>query len=138
MPPPLTQAFGIDTSIFVRLLTGHPKVDFERTSKAIEDLLGREPTAELSVSNQVIGESYITLQFHYGVSKADAREAIHKLLVSGVVSPLNGQPVLEMLKDSTGAGLVDRLIAQDYEANGYRTLTNDKKMSKLSSCELLS
>jgi hypothetical protein len=39
MPPPLTQAYGIDTSI--------------------------------------------TLQFHYGISKAVAREAIYQMLING-------------------------------------------------------
>lgn len=138
MPPPLTQAYGIDASIFVRLLTGHPKVDFEKTSNAMEKLLSQDPGVEFCVSNQVIGETYITLQFHYGISKADARKAIYQMFINGVVAPLNGQTVLDLILNTKGAGLVDRLIAQDYNAHGCRVLTNDKKMAKLPNSELLS
>jgi len=132
-----TKTYGIDSSVFVRLLTGHPESDFEKTTNALKALLDREPTAELKVSNQVIGESYITLQHFYGLSKSDSRKAILQLLTSGAVSPLNGKPVLDLLLSSAGSGLVDRLIAQDYESSGLRVLTNDKRMSKLPGCELL-
>ena len=132
-----TKTYGIDSSVFVRLLTGHPESDFQKTANALKGLLDREPTAELKVSNQVIGESYITLQHFYGLSKSDSRKAILQLLTSGAVSPLNGKPVLDLLLSSAGLGLVDRLIAQDYESSGLRVLTNDKRMSKLPGCELL-
>lgn len=135
--PHSTQNYGIDSLVFVRLLTGHPEEDFEKTSTVIESILEENPSCELFVSNQVIGESYITLQFHYGITKPDARDAIHQMLINGVVSPLNGQKVLEILKDNSGAGLVDRLIVQDYETSGYRILTNDKKLARLPNCQLL-
>ncbi|MCC5841922.1 MAG: PIN domain-containing protein [Opitutales bacterium] len=131
MPPPSNQVYGIDTSVFLRLLTGHPEKEFEAASRALETLFERQPTAELVVSNQVIGESYITLQHHYKLSKSHARDGIRQFLEDGPVSPLNGAAVLDLLSQKGGAGLMDRLIVQDYQAKGFPVLTNDLKMSKL-------
>jgi len=131
MPTRSTPLYGIDTSVFVRLLTGHPEREFRATSSALAALFESEPTAELVVSNQVIGESYITLQHHYGLTKAEAREGIRKFLTAGIVGPLNGAPVLEVLTETGGAGLMDRLIIQDYRAAGLKVLTNDRKMSRI-------
>lgn len=132
MPPRSTPVYGIDTSILVRLLTGHPEKDFKGTSASLRRLFENEPTAELVVSNQVIGESYITLQHHYHLSKEDARVGIRNFLEEGMVSALNGPAVLEVLGQEGGAGLMDRLIVQDYQAKGLHVLTNDQKMARIS------
>ncbi len=133
--PRSNQVYGIDTSVFVRLLTGHPEADFKATSDALESLFERKPNAELVVSNQVIGESYITLQHHYVLSKSDAREGMLQFFEGGLVSPLNGLEVINLLNQEGGAGLMDRLIVQDYHAKELAVLTNDKKMAKLSGVE---
>lgn len=132
MPARATQVYGIDTSVFVRLLTGHPEKDFEATARSLQWLFEHQPTAELVVSNQVVGETYITLQHHYKLSKVEAREGIRKFLEEGTVAPLNGSPIIELLKEEGGAGLMDRLIVQDYQAKGLVVLTNDQKMAKIS------
>ena len=105
--PQSTQTYGLDTSVFVRLLTGHPEKEFQETSLALKKLHGKVPAAELVVSNQVIGEAYITLQYHYSISKEDARAAILQLFDTGFISPLNGQSIFEILKSRGGAGLID-------------------------------
>ncbi len=135
--PASNSIYGIDTSVFVRLLTGQPEVDFEKTAKALKQLHDKDPATELVVSNQVIGEAYITLQHFYGVSKADARKAVLDLFASGVIAPLNGQPVIDILREASGAGLMDRLIAQDYNKCGVPVLTNDKRMARLSGVHIL-
>jgi len=135
--PRSTPSYGIDTSIFVRLLTGHPTKDYEQTLEGLKKLLEKLPDAEFFVSNQVIGEAYITLQHHYGISKADAREAMLKVLTGSMIRPLNGEAALTCLRTKTGCGLLDRLIAQDYAARDAIVLTNDKKMSKLAEAKLL-
>jgi predicted nucleic acid-binding protein len=96
-----------------------------------------ELAAQLIVSNQVIGEAYITLQHFYEISKPDARAAISLLFANGHVYPLNGKDVVEVLKSKTGVGLMDRLIAQDYTARDCLVLTNDRKMAKLPGVVLL-
>jgi predicted nucleic acid-binding protein len=118
-------------------LTGHPEKDFQKTVAAIKTLHETEPATQLMVSNQVIGEAYITLQHFYEISKLDARAAIRSLFASGHVHPLNGKEVVEVLKSKSGAGLMDRLIAQDYAAHDCLVLTNDRKMAKLPEVVLL-
>ena len=137
MPHQRNQSYGIDTSIFVRLLTGHPESDYNTTVKALQKLQAASAATEFFVSNQVIGEAYITLQHHYQISKKDARSAIAKVLGSGSIQPMNEQPVLDLLARQTSAGLVDALITQEYNQNDMEVLTNDQKMSKLTGAKKL-
>ncbi len=126
----MTRRFGIDTSILVRLLTGEPASDFEYCVTELTALV-EDSAAEIFASNQVIGEAYVAVQHHYGVTKADARSGLIDVLRSGLVAPLNGTTVIEALEDSGGAGLLDRLIADDYRRAGLETLTLDRQMSSL-------
>ena len=132
----MTPRFGIDTSILVRLLTGKPEQLYAPCVSALRTLIeGRG--AQILVSNTVIGEAYVAVQHHYGVSKADARSGMLKVLRSGLVSPLNGRLVLTAIESHSGAGLIDRLIADDYRRAGMLTLTLDRKMSALPTAQLL-
>ncbi len=135
--PLRTQGFGIDTSVFLRLLTGHPAADFEATVAALQRLHNARPAIELFVSNQVIGEAYIVLQQFYGISKSDARNAMCDLFSAGSLSPLNGKPVIDILQAKDGAGLMDRLIAQGYQHEALNILTRDRKMAKLPGAVIL-
>lgn len=126
----MSACFGIDTSILVRLATGDPEGGFEMCVRKLSTLVERDD-AEVFASNQVIGEAYIALQHHYGVSKPDARIALTSVLKSGLVAPLNGANVFAALEANTGCGLVDRLIADDYRRAGLTTLTVDRKMGTL-------
>jgi predicted nucleic acid-binding protein len=126
----MTARYGIDTSILVRLATGDPEDGFEQCVRALSVLIERD-NAEVFVSNQVIGEAYVALQHHYGVSKSDARIALASVLKSGLVSPLNGNAAFAALETQTGCGLLDRLIADDYRRAELITLTLDRKMAAL-------
>ena len=126
----MTQRFGIDTSILVRLLTGEPAADFDYCVVKLSGL-GQDYAAELFASNQVIGEAYVAVQHHYGVTKADARSGLLDVLGSGLVTPLNGHTVIAALEASDSPGLFDRLIADDYSRAGLETLTLDRRMSSL-------
>ena len=126
----MTARFGIDTSILVRLATGDPETGFEQTVRKLTALIEND-NAEVFASNQVIGEAYIVLQHHYGVSKADARGALNSVLSSGLVAPRNGPSLVAALEVSRGCGLLDRLIADDYHRAGLETLTLDRKMAAL-------
>ena len=122
--------FGIDTSIIVRLATGDPEDSFENCVRKLTALIERDD-AEIFASNQVIGEAYIAIQHHYGVSKLDARAALANVLRSGLVAPLNGAGVFAALEANSGCGLLDRLIADDYRRVELMTLTLDRKMASL-------
>jgi predicted nucleic acid-binding protein len=127
----MKKRYGIDTSILMRLMTGEPAKDFARTVKSLEALLEQKPGADILASNQVIGEAYIAVRHHYGISKADARAALLSVLTSGLVAPLNGTAVLDAIRHTEGCGLLDRLIVDDYARNGVETLTHDRKMGAL-------
>jgi len=121
--------YGIDTSILVRLLTGDPEEGFNSVVRALTALI--DDGAEVFASNQVIGEAYIALQHHYGVSRANARFALATVLTSGLVKPQNGSGVIAAIQTITGCSLLDRLIADDYRHAELVTLTLDRKMAAL-------
>ena len=132
----MTQRFGIDTSVLVRLATGVPQIQFQRTVDKLTVLVEKQG-AQIVASNQVIGESYIALQHHYGADKLDARAALLGVLRSGLVEASRGQSTLDVLAATKGCGLMDRLIAAAYNEEGFSTLTLDKKMAKLKNAILL-
>ena len=125
----MTQPYGIDTSVLVRLVTAEPELDFQHCVESLRALIDQD--AEIFASNQVIGEAYIVLQHHYGISSVDARSALVDVLTSGIVTPLNGQTVISALEDTGGPGVFDRLIADGYTYAGMETLTLDRQMARL-------
>ena len=126
----MTPRYGIDTSVLVRLITREPEAQYQRCVRELSQMVEQE-RAEVFASNQVIGEAYVAVQHHYGVSKMDARVALTGALTSGLVAPLNGQSVLLALQETGGAGLIDRLIADDYSRTVSETLTLDRRMAAL-------
>ena len=132
----MTRRFGIDTSVLVRLLTRDPEDEFARCVEALRVLID-DRGDEVFASNQVIGEAYVVVQHHYGVSSADARASLLDTLRSGLVAPLNGLAVIEALEASGGPGLFDRLIADGYSRAGLETLTLDLRMARLDGVERL-
>ena len=126
----MTLRYGIDTSVLVRLLTGSPPEEYSRCRQELTGMVEGENAVVLA-SNQVIGEAYMVVQHHYGASKDEARAGLNTVLTSGLVAPLNGQPVLAALQESGGAGLIDRLIAEDYSRTVSETLTLDRRMAAL-------
>ena len=133
---PMIKRYGIDTSILVRLTTGDPEDGFKRCVQRLTPLVEKDG-AEIFASNQVIGEAYVALQHHYGISKPEARAALASVLSSGLVSPLNGRPVFEALAAGRGCGLLDRLIAEDYRRAELITLTLDRRMASLPDVQAL-
>ncbi|MXZ24407.1 MAG: type II toxin-antitoxin system VapC family toxin [Caldilineaceae bacterium SB0666_bin_21] len=126
----MTQPYGIDTSILVRLITAEPEPDFQHCVNELRILI-EEQDAEIFASNQVIGEAYIVLQHHYGISASNACSALVDVLTSGMVAPLNGQSVVLALQASGGPGVFDRLIADGYFHERLETLTLDRQMARL-------
>ena len=127
----MTRLFGIDTSVLVRLLTRDPQDEYERCVERLMTLV-EEQDGEIAASNQVVGEAYIAVQHHYGVSRDDARVALLRLLQkSGLVRPLNGRAVVLALMSTGSPGLFDRLIADDYDRAGLEVFTLDRRMAAL-------
>ena len=131
----MTGRFGIDTSVLVRLTARQPEPEFLRCVGELGALLGEG--AEIVASNQVIGEAYVAIQHHYGVTKVAARATLLDVLESGMVTPLNGDSVLELLREPGGPGLVDRLVVDGYSDDDAETLTLDRRMAGLPRSRLL-
>ena len=131
----MTGRYGIDASVLVRLTTRQPEEEFLRCVEELRAVL--EGGAEIVASNQVIGEAYVAVQHHYRVTKAAARSTLLDVLESGMVAPLDGQPVLDLLRESGAPGLVDRLIVDGYSRDDLDTLTLDRRMSSLPRSRLL-
>ena len=131
----MTRRYGIDTSVLVRLVTGTPPDAYSRCVERLRAMVGGG--AEIFASNQVIGEAFVAVQHHYGVSAVDARAELSKALRSGLVAPLNGRAVIEALEAAGGPGLFDRLIADDYARADLHVLTLDRKMAGLPDAQLL-
>ena len=122
--------YGIDTSVLVRLVIKEPQADFEHCVNRL-GVLVEDQGCEIFASNQVVGEAYAALMYHYGVTSANARATLLDVLTSGLVLPLNGQAVIEALSATGGPGLFDRLITDDYSRSGLEVLTLDRKMGSL-------
>ena len=95
----MTPLYGIGTSVLVGLVTAYPEPDFLRRANELR-LMIEGQDSEVIASNRVIGEAYIVLQHHYGISATDARSALADLLANVLVSPLNGQSVVLALRAS--------------------------------------
>lgn len=86
-------------------------------------------TEPVVAANIVIAEAYAVVQHHYGVSKADARQALRSVLTSGLIEPAAGAVVLEALEAIKEPGLTDRLILIDHAQLGAVLLTHDRKLA---------
>ena len=133
----MTSRYGIDTSLLVRLVTGQPADLFSVCVEQLRTLVEDEG-AELFASNQVVGETYVAVQHHYGVSAHEVRASLLSVLQSGLVSPLHGHNVLNALQATGGPGLFDRLITDDYTRARLEILTLDRKMATLPGVATLS
>ncbi len=129
-------AYGIDTSIFVRVLTGLPAADYQATVRRLAAIRASQPE-HITVAGIVIAEAYAVLQHHYALTKSDARSAMLAALTSGLMEPTHGDAVLEALRETREPGLTDRLIALDYAHQRATVLTLDRKMAALAGCERL-
>ena len=82
-------AYGIDTSVLVRLLTGRPAEDFNYALARLTQLRATQPTP-IVVSNLVVAEAYAVLQHHYRLTKEDARAVLRDAFVSWPARPITG------------------------------------------------
>ena len=131
----IQRRIGTDTSVLVRLITRDPAEIYARCVERLEAL--NADGFEVMASNQAIGEAYMALQHSYGATKTEARGALARALTSGLVTPLNGQAIIDALESSSGPGLMDRLITDGYTRAGLETLTLDRRMASLPHASLV-
>ena len=128
---------GLDSSVVVRLLTGEPAPLALGAARRIEAAYAAG--ASLFVSDLVVAECYFALQYHYGVGKAEALEALRRLFRESPLRPLGAAgEVLEQPNLATAKpGFVDRLIHSGYRSAAMETWTFEKSAAKLPAVRLL-
>lgn len=128
---------GLDTSVVVRLLTAEPAP--LATAVALRAQQALRNRIELTVSDLVVVESYFALQHHYGLSKAQAIEAIRALLHhSRITCAVTTKRLLETPNLArANPGLADRIIHAEYTKGDGRMWTCERAAAKLPAVELL-
>ncbi|MBI2922774.1 MAG: PIN domain-containing protein [Planctomycetes bacterium] len=126
-------SLGLDTSVVVRLTLGEP---VELAGAALRRLgRARADGESVHVSDIVLAEAYVALQYHYSIPKADAVGFLRRLSESGMV--VVHPRTLAALQSSSAAGLADRLILARHEIEGWKTLTCDRRQAKAGQAELI-
>ena len=122
---------GLDTSVVLRLLTGQPAAQAAAAVAFLDDLQRRGDRAILS--DLVVAETCFALQHHYGVKKADALGALHRLFEDGEIQATGGAGEVLATRGLASAkpGFVDRLIHRAYVTGGGRMATFETASAKL-------
>ncbi len=128
---------GLDTSVVLRLIVGQPE-DQTRAAVAFLDEL-RRAGHQAVVDDLVVAEACFAAQFHYGVSKAAALAALHRMFQAGeIIASGHAAKTLSMHGlASAKPGFVDRLIHASYTGAGETMATFEKSAGKLERVRVL-
>jgi predicted nucleic-acid-binding protein len=122
---------ALDTSVVMRLLTGHPSDQAQAARTYLSDT--EQLSAKVYVSNLVIMEAYFACQHHYKMPKADVLRGLHTLLSlpTFVVHP----QLLTLLSTEGLAtaqpGFLDRLIHAEARNAHLPLVTFEKAATRL-------
>ena len=128
---------GLDTSVVLRLLVGKPEAQMRAAVALLDERQkGGDPVV---VGDLVLAEAYFALQFHYGISKADALAALGQMLSSGEIGAAGQAGQILALPGLAKAkpGFVDRLIHAAYADAGAEMATFEKASGKLANVRVL-
>jgi predicted nucleic acid-binding protein len=122
---------GLDTSVVLRLLTGQPVSQAAAALALLDDLQRRGDRAVLS--DLVVAETYFALQHHYGVTKAAALEALHRVFEDDEIESTGEARTILATRGLASAkpGFVDRLIHRAYIERGGHMATFETASAKL-------
>ena len=126
-------SLGLDTSVVVRLILGVPAALAETARRRLER--ARAEGERVHVTDLVLAEAYVALQYHYGVSKGESAALLSRFAASGAV--LVPARTLSALQSASGGGLADRLIVARHEIEGWKTVTFDQRQARAGQAELL-
>lgn len=129
--------YGLDTSVVLRIVTGEPAALADKVDERIGELLDLGET--FFIGNLACEESYFALQHHYGKTKQEAVEALRALAAE------DGFRITEEARAALAApdvwkaspGFVDRMLAGEYAAKGFKTLSCEKSFHKLDFAEVV-
>lgn len=123
------RAYGLDTSIVLRLLVGTPVDQAQRALEFVESCSAQG--IRVVVSDLVIQETYHALCHHYQVPVKEAVECLLDFLTSEMI--IGTGHALAVLQEYpwSGPGFADRLIRRDILTHASTILTFDRKFSQL-------
>ena len=130
--------WGLDTSALVRILTQQPPELAERVITRVASIL--DEGSVFFVSDTVVSEAYYVLQHFYGATKEDAvSDLLEFSRQPGFHFSWQAVSALSQPNPATmSPGLVDRMIAGDYRAQGLRVLACEKDFRRLPDAEVVS
>ena len=123
--------YGLDTSALMRILTGEPQHLAREVGSLARQII--ESGGVLHVSDTVVSEAYFAFQQHYRKTKEEAIYGLETLsktpgfLFSEGAKAALAQPNAAHMSP----GLVDRMIASDYSAQGLQTISCEKSFRRL-------
>ncbi len=128
---------GLDTSVVLRLIVGQPEDQTRGAIAFLDDI--RRSGHQAVIDDLVVAEAYFAAQYHYGVPKADALAALHRMFLAGeILSTGQAARILAMSGlASAKPGFVDRLIHASYTNSGESMATFEKSAGKLERVRVL-
>ena len=129
--------YGLDTSVLMRLLNRIGDAYTQNVADRINAMLA--DGNDFTISELVASEIYYALQHHYGYSKEDAILALRAIAAAPGFS---FSPEAKAALDTPEAwkaspGFVDRMIAAEYAAKGFVTVSCEKDFRKLDFTEVI-
>ena len=127
----------LDTSVLIRLLVGVPEKQAQSAEETLDEIF--DSGGKAYVSDLVLRETYLALQFHYKVPKKEAIAVLKNLSQSKEMEcSTTARSVLTKTNlHSANPGFVDRLIHAQYERTGAPMLTFEKASKKLPNTRIL-
>ena len=129
--------YGLDTSVVVRLLVSEPPALAAKAKDFVEAALDEGHL--FYISDLAISETYFVLQHHYGKTKESAISSIQAIQE---MPGFSFSPEAKAALDTPEAwkaspGFVDRMIAAEYAAKGFVTVSCEKDFRKLDFTEVI-
>ena len=123
--------YGLDTSALLRIVTSDPHGLAVKVARTLQLIV--ESGGTIHVSDSVVQEAYFALQHHYGATKEDAVADLRE--ISNAQGFIFTDGAKDALAEPNAArmapGLVDRMIASDYDTRGFRTISCEKSFRRL-------
>ena len=129
--------YGLDTSVVVRLLVSEPPALAAKAKDFVEAALDEGHL--FYISDLAISETYFVLQHHYGKTKESAISSIQAIQeMPGFSFSPEAKAALNTPEAwKASPGFVDRMIAAEYAAKGFVTVSCEKDFRKLDFTEVI-
>ena len=129
--------YGLDTSVVLRLITDSPPALAAIVKSRITDIL--KAGDDFFISDLVVDEAYFALQHFYGFSKESSVAALRAIAAEPgfALSPEATTALSTPGVWKANPGFIDRVLASEYAAKGFVTLSCEKSFRRLDLAEVI-